>query len=317
MTNTGPDQLPEENEPQTSEQEEMNNQLKKMVESLEKQSPTQEVVEQTKEELEQKQKFEAIKQAVQKVLSKMEIPEDAIEKARGEVGDIGREGAAYSYVKNPSVLKPILEKGFLGTDVKQWKESFRERNGTDHPETFFNITGRTQEVNSDSNKPEVGKNVQGTFGIVFDISKWKEASDDIYKKTQSGELGKGSIWEELPPKSYFANFMRKDMENWESGEKIKVECDKGFRTPYRISPKFFKGIVIPFKYKFEQDEEDGEQKQFLSQEYDFRMILKDAISANLEAAKKTGRMVPIYDGKGNMLWPDQKTYQEIKEETTN
>ncbi|TSC94038.1 MAG: hypothetical protein CEN87_707 [Parcubacteria group bacterium Licking1014_1] len=222
---------------------------------------------------------------------------------------------AFSYMKGrPGALKSILESGFIGgPGVESWKTSFRERRQRGvAPETYFNITGRTNMDKHDTKRPEIYHNALGLFGIVMDVSDWKEAKDDIYEHLQTGDLGKGSIYKKIPPKTYFANVLHKDLEKWQRGDKIKVNPDKGFRTPYRISPKFFKGVVISFPYEFEKDEEDGKEEFFLKQEYNFRQVFKDVVTANLEAAKKTGMAVPIYDREGNLLWPQQMSYEDVK-----
>lgn len=109
---------------------------------------------------------------------------------------------------------------------------------------------------------------------------------------------------------------------------------EGFILPFRISPKRYEGLIVSFDgviyyedivevgeseisdqelfdrfIRFNKSLQDGDQNAINKH---FRNQINRTVRVMLESCKENPeRIVPLYDNEGNLLWPQNITYEEI------
>ncbi|MDO8529475.1 MAG: hypothetical protein Q7S18_02295 [bacterium] len=250
-----------------------------------------------------------------------------------------------------SKLESILKNGLIGTSPEQPgidRAGFYNKTNKDiyvdllkkriKTEVYFNIIGRT--VGDDPWRykriDEYGYYFhlpKQTMAVLFDISNFKETIVE----------GKHKL-----PEPHFFSVYEGDygdpsrLDRNENGE-ILAYSDYGFHLSPRVPPRYFKGIVFHMRRKLEHEEYEKKIKKMLEEnirkkyatsceqdenwlrkEEKFRYdeefepqklteraseIAREMLNADKE---KLERMIPIYDVRGNMWWPKQMSYEEVK-----
>ncbi len=230
---------------------------------------------------------------------------------------------------------------------KKWAKAVRK---THKSFVHFNIVGRAV-LNQDtklshdkqhlSEKREIGKSyymgVPGKLAIMFDIGNYKELTG----VGLPGEKSRGKS------KSFRMAFYPESIDK----EGLpKPHSEYGFVISYRIAPRFFKGIVLypgresteeeirkelakrkksyegykkrgkPFYYpqiseSYFDEEKERNYVKFMGTKEDENYLphVKKLTQAMMDVDKdKPERLIPIYDVYGNLWWPKQMSYEEVK-----
>lgn len=281
-----------------------------------------------------------------------ELSPEVIEKIIAKVQDINEYGTAYSsisnaYTNDPEILESILKNGLLGRTAdrdsglsiysnmppEKWYARNVKRN--QHGQTYFNIVGRTDFKGDEDpipNTPEMNycsMSRTRAINFIFDLSYFHEADLNFYRKLLKGEI---DTQEELVKKHRYycadliqpgANDMtkrqfeeslkklinlyyEKDPGKAEKVEDIKSPPVLGFVTKTRIPPKFFRGIIIGHAseslYKNEEEIATEEKRRLNLAITSMKKTYKD----------KLNLFIPIYSVNGDLLWPKQMSYEEVK-----
>lgn len=277
---------------------------------------------------------------------------EIIEKIMDKVQDIDANGTAYTYISDPLFFESlekddvsertrlIFEHGKFGFGTWKWlidseklnfSDAIKERRKVRNQEgVYFNIIGRSM-LNDDIIEKEQGKSseipsmirsvyTENGISIIFDKSFIREVSLNDYRNFYS---------EKFKPKvkEYFADFNSGDSDyrkiSWDkinSLNEVKIDSSWGFYTRSRIPPRSFRGIVISrrFKPKYpgftyshpEQVKIIDESEEELKRLSDVAKKLKKLM---IELYKeKPELLLPIYDICGNLLYPKQMNYEEVK-----
>lgn len=235
-----------------------------------------------------------------------ELSKEEIEKIMEKVQDINKAETGLHVVseKLPGgkldeqlpVLQKILEQGILGAPYNQregdnfsselWAKQVRQRNRNF---VFFNIVGRDID-NVASSYYFSGK--KDKIGLIFDISKFKE--DLSYENYVSGKPDNY----QYQTRTFGTNsesFAKKREVPYGSGKFKTTKLTpypEGHALSFRVAPRFLKGLILKIS-----------RKENASQE----IIDKLARVINEENSD-----IPIYDFDGNLLWPKQMSYEEVK-----
>jgi hypothetical protein len=254
-----------------------------------------------------------------------ELSPEVIEKIMEKVQDINQEGTAYSVIGatrgpghadalNESVLKydlpNVLKSGLLGQPIpyeegfsfeEWWKHGTRER---DNQVLHFNIVGRSYER----------VRMRGSYfwnpdstGIIFDISQFQEQTPGWKRgrKIKNFCTGGPDMWRDW--QKYFGDLELGDehikahpkfLEALKSGVIDKEgrplpHTEYGFTLFSRVAPRYFRGLVLGNKYT------EDDLKQIINQ---MEQVYQG----------KENLLLPIHDDKGNLLWPKQMSYEEVK-----
>lgn len=237
-----------------------------------------------------------------------ELSPEILEMIMNKVQDINRYGVAFHRIGGTSSndelnrVKFVLKDGLLGRsrgskDAKSWASAVRKKKAT--AEIYVNITGRFKSVlygeDQDGNEIEVLspptiENAQ--FGhnqaitVLFDISSFKEI--------EPMEGNEDEVARKLPAHSFVVNQFDKPnrYEVNEKGETVSLKSSLGFELKARVAPRFFSGIIL------------GSES---------RQDVQSIVSIMLKVDKdKPERILPVYDVKGNLLWPKKMDYEEVK-----
>lgn len=273
-----------------------------------------------------------------------ELSPEVVEKIMAKVQDINREGTAYTIMGDIGVnavnmplierLKSVFKMGVLN---KNWFFYEKEKEGgaidlvekediakyKRRGEVYFNIVGRSAmslpEVVGDTvqSPPEYpDKNeikhtfTTNTVALIFDLEKYEPELKREYmaaKKMAESEHFKpdvNSVWGK-PKKSrsytyngpleYLARMIKQGIVT--NNGLPKAGAEYGYTLQHRIPPRFFKGLVL-------KPEDDN---------YYLDKLLRGARETMQEAYKgKENLLIPIYDVNGNLLWPKQMSYEEVK-----
>ncbi|OGZ68360.1 MAG: hypothetical protein A3D44_01685 [Candidatus Staskawiczbacteria bacterium RIFCSPHIGHO2_02_FULL_42_22] len=277
-----------------------------------------------------------------------ELSPEIIEKIMGKVKDINEKGLAYSGISRTFDLEnsqedmgisvaSVLKDGFLGTPGGRESkiEAFRNRHVTQdyyRQNTYFNINGRCknlylQETNDfpvlEKNKPQVyyGRYSSNRINIVFDISFLEEVGEDFYLKYLKDQKSVGLSGLKmghymLTPSPEDPNILMDDLKN--KKETQSYSAGTGFVTRSRIKPKYLLGVIIPAMKKTAEikDAEGRELYEIDSSEYAHQRRGKyvDAVKKIMLGLyqENPAMILPIYDAEGNVLWPKQMSWEEVK-----
>ncbi|MFA6973134.1 MAG: hypothetical protein WC238_00145 [Parcubacteria group bacterium] len=248
--------------------------------------------------------------------------------------------------------KNILKDGFLGNNWTSNKESWakkirKEKKGV----VFFNIVG-TERDRTDFKKNSLNeynaiaksyyfKQKGREIAIIFDLKPFRPASPHKYKYadrekqegrtfryardydmnyeiedhiTPSRETAKqfyeGELYDEYGGVDNMKHNGLLEKEHKFSEDEWalwipKVDTERGFTLSYRIPPRLFKGIVFQPDTDYLKIEKLTPER--MSEETkNIALIMKEA------CGEKTELYLPIYDKTGNLLWPKQMSYEEVK-----
>jgi hypothetical protein len=210
-------------------------------------------------------------------------------------------------IKNERQLRSILENGLLGGsglrmaddrhlrsgDLKQdWVSNTRNfRNST----VYFNVLGRMhkrehapyRKSNKLMENPiELSEYFFGkgkVIAFLLDLSKFKEVEPHASRKFVSEKT-----------KTYHIDRVQNIDE--------KTSDEEGFALHFRVAPQFLKGMIVS---RLKVYDDLSEQAQSLEIDW-IADIQKEIYKSNPEL------LMPIYDSGGNLLWPKQMAYEELK-----
>ncbi len=239
-----------------------------------------------------------------------------------KVRDINADGIAFTTTKKP-MLASILRSGLIGgargsgsneEHLKKWfLRMSKERLVGEGSKIWFNINGRSAKGKNPLKESIYGQSAEfysDVISVIFDISKFREISGGAYSRY-------GMPWREYeneykdrfgkkprPGIHTFSNqnkqgaiiepFEVQNVENNENNRGTSENAsDFGFEAPFRIAPRFFTGFAMHGKITKQE--------------------VLEMSSLILETDKDNPKLlVPIYDDSGNLLWPKQMSYEEVK-----
>lgn len=246
----------------------------------------------------------------------IELTPEIIEKIMAKVQDINKKGVAYSGIarlylpyealkpsENQAALyekawqeelehiKRILVGGLLGRSLNdiskgdEIRETYKKERRQQNKDirVHFNIVGRAADLPKKEGT-EISQCywtkkglIRGTISLLFDISPYKEVST-----SEDNE-----------------NEMKKIFENGDPSPNAegKPRSEFGFVLYPSIPPNLFQGLVLdPENFELS----DGKAIT------DLANLLTKIYGRNLEF------LIPIYNTNGDLLWPQQMNYKEIK-----
>ena len=267
-----------------------------------------------------------------------ELSPEIIEKIMGKVRDINEKGLAYSGVARSGVEPTFgLQLPPQISDIEQGSKTVQSilENGLKGT-LYFNINGRSkniheQEVNDfpvmGKEKPQVyyGRFSSGRINIMFDVSfLLKEVDLDFYLKHAQNQRTHSIAAPGLKRNQYMVTPSPEDpnvvIDAMKSGQETESYAPgTGFVTNSGIKAKYFLGIIIPAIMRIATEKEKqqysvsymidhSEDAEAKKQEY--MVMAKKAI---LDVYKnKPEHIIPIYSAEGNLLWPKEMNYEEVK-----
>lgn len=267
-----------------------------------------------------------------------------------KVQDINRAGVASSSIGNVSSeflssgLTRIFNEGLLGVDgsynplthprntgAGQWSKSYREHQSS---LVYFNIMGRS-----------VPTTIANKEGLYFEIDKTADWSRHIYTSRQAmdnfvlslifnlkkfQEVAPVDMPERnLVPRNGYAmdgfSYWRKvfgDLSPEQvrkagldprragaidiDGNPVTFGTDFGFVLNGRISPKIFEGLMITVPIPWDNEEPNIYQTRVDRQIHE---LIKFQINNKKDNPMS---LLPIYEASGDLLWPKQMSYEEVK-----
>ena len=219
-----------------------------------------------------------------------------------------------------------LEANKVKISAIEHKKLLKEkRTAGEHALIHFNITGRAPRwldwKESSYRPPEESDFLEisstawthrhDNVAVIFDISDLEE--------TDPGPKGRFDLGrDELFPKT----FTSASVVDTPGSKKIgssKPRTEFGFITATRIPPRKFQGLVyssIKRDY-IEYFSQKTQSLQYNGKEYytdtEILRIVRNIAATMVEANKDQLRLLmPIYDSKGNLLWPKKMSYEEVK-----
>ncbi|OHB20771.1 MAG: hypothetical protein A2939_02395 [Parcubacteria group bacterium RIFCSPLOWO2_01_FULL_48_18] len=150
-----------------------------------------------------------------------------------------------------------------------------------------------------------GKRVE-TITLIFDLSPFKEkeprrAYAEVSERSKEYRIDDpqaAAAWQGLQ-KGRETTEELKEIGLMNEKSELLADTEYGFVLSYRVAPRLFGGIVV------RPSSEDPE------------VVVKrvhEIASLMLEAYRdKKAPLVPIYDSKGNLLWPKSLAYKDVKE----
>lgn len=231
-----------------------------------------------------------------------ELSQEATNEIMDKVQDINSEGTAFSVFNNirekndrkqtENIFRfgliadsqDLLEDYYSGEkhlDKKTISNFLRDKRKCP---VFFNIVGRGYDFNN-LNESTWMKG-ERSIAVIFDISSFHESEEPI-----CGAWDKNLT--DLKFKEYAIDIGLDGRGAKFEDNKIKTSSGHGFVTALRISPRFFKGIVT------KNNSIDG---------------IKELLSGIYNAKKENliKFLIPIYNDRGDLLWPKQMRYEELK-----
>ena len=272
---------------------------------------------------------------------------ELIEQISNRCIDVFKYGRGISYVRDADnrheVHKSISNPDVEGAPSNQtvYETLFREglnpdRSRKDRDFIDFNIVGRQKKRRSE-NQLAPSYSHFGP-GIIFDINRLNETSGvsnalEDYSHLHEQKPEPGTFQINDPDYAGRSGAPRPD-EISEQGQLL-ADTEFGFITADQISPEYFRGVIVNPRDEIEfiakrqrwnknlppsqqsTDEqiiEDSRRKLKATTHPIFRGIkAQEVAQAMLSANASTpDRIIPIYDIDGNMLWPKQMSYEEVK-----
>jgi len=275
-----------------------------------------------------------------------ELSPEVLEKVMEKVIDVCTSGLAIKSISSEkNKLVSFLKMGLIGSSyypdqvalsretdnlmssemnfLNKYKRELSNRKikHIDSP-VFFNIMGRSLNYNSSEREPiqhlyetaQTSRN-QRPFGIIFDLKRFKEVApsgednvggtknipfdsfcvDDIslvysvIKFLKRKGITETEARSMLAPKSEFLKSEEAIKEGFSTREGLlKSSSEYGFFLNGRVAPRDFRGFFVSLN----ADE-----------------VLKTQLSIY---GSDPDQLLPIYDIDGNLLWPKQMNYEEVK-----
>ncbi|MFA6278528.1 MAG: hypothetical protein WCS97_00365 [Candidatus Paceibacterota bacterium] len=235
-----------------------------------------------------------------------DLSPETIEKIMEKVQDINKKGTAFTQINvtrdaggggehslKKEVLAKIYREGLLGcpdftwgkTEISKenWSKNLRDGESSGG-NVFFNILGRMdaykyEQPQSIKDSHWMSRRNPNVF-IIFDLSSFSERVE-MGKSKRASELfpGKSRTYRAMDNLHGFHD----DQLN-EEGATI-VTSEDGFALSHRLAPRYFRGIVGDY----------------------------GTLDAQIEAYKdKPELLLPIYNEEGDLRWPKQMSYEEVK-----
>ncbi len=235
-----------------------------------------------------------------------EFSPEVLERVMAKVQDIGKDGTAFTVVtedrnSDHKDISNVLENGLLGWPTEWPKERSKEEwaglaRKTKESLNHFNIVGHTiPEVEKEFALTKVSRHIENSEWVsraqskanakrnsavfLFDIQKFNyEGPEQIDERGYRKHHKRGKY------------YRRGQINTWRSDdvpEQIKTGPygETGFVMRDRIAPRLFIGTIPLGKM------DENELQKRMAETKDF---------------------LPIYDIKGNLLWPQKMTYEEVK-----
>lgn len=272
-------------------------------------------------------------------ITETELSQEVIEAVMNKVQDINKPGTGFhAFSKafdNTSteeilrVLGSVLKKGLLGRlnpslEDGDWASAARKRRGA---VVFFNIVGRDLKKIDASHWFRSSSSDPLPMGIIFDTSDFNEETEHSnyaidYNLGQRENL-------EYRANTFGTNFPG-ETETYHGKDTSKIPPDdQGYALTFRVAPRHFRGFVIRPMVERTKEEFDILSKErpniplgALKTVYryyesgDEEIKKEKAIEIATQIRKIYGDnadlLLPIYDAHGNLLWPKQITYEELK-----
>ena len=266
---------------------------------------TQEKAERENEEFDKEKESEI--ETVEKELS----PE-VIGMIMDKVQDIDKEGIGFwalryyleGFRKKEENLKSIFKNGIMGTysniyrrgsvDSKEYGKLLKEKKVYSN----FNIIGRINDHYQYIGRRKIlnaeWTNFKNTgYILLINASKFEEIDN-------KGAEGRDKInWNRLKIRQFMAN-------NPATRIGKKTDSEFGFMLSGRVAPRYFTGLMINAdNYGFAKENEEINK--------DLKLLTIKSVKCMKETYQdKPNLFVPIYDHKGNLIWPKKMTYNQVK-----
>ncbi|MDO8581908.1 MAG: hypothetical protein Q7S16_03460 [bacterium] len=158
----------------------------------------------------------------------------------------------------------------------------------------FNIVGRVAKSKRRVGETQISYSYRSRITILFDITHYRE--NDM----KSG-LGLENIGAEIPRKEYIISSVGQGTRERDPDTgRIDPTLTHGFLLAPRIAPQLFRGVVVDvFNYEKGDD-------LLLSRVQGVVQSMRTAFKDKQEL------MLPIYHVNGNLLWPQQMSYEDVK-----
>ena len=238
-----------------------------------------------------------------------DLSPEVLEKVMAKVQDINKKGIAYSIVlrgkQNDINFENVLKIGIQGLP---------KRNEC----VYFNIVKRGVSGPGEPIKRylEIGNSYHmysGDIAVIFDIEDFTE-SEPTYDREKpkpftfyADDPALASFWKKLKLSNPNIKIGDSSLKNkapyganrgqFDEQGNPKPEQEWGFVLAPNIVPERFKGIVM----KMTRSENDK----------DFSVENLISLQEKIYAEKKEN-ILPIYDANGNLHWPKQMSYEEVK-----
>jgi hypothetical protein len=251
-----------------------------------------------------------------------ELSPEFLEMVMAKVQDINKKGIGFHTIKtfNWDDVRDILQNGLLGRtkgankkNPDSWAKAVRKNKSA---EVYFNITGRfkiimpKQDAAGNTLLDEQGKEVEEALPAVIENSQWgaKESVTflfdlNTFKENVQPQGDKDENRKKLPVHSFTPN-LGVPIRGVDEGNKPVVDSQGGFELKARVAPRFFRGIVIGLNKSYYN----------LLSPAEIRAKVDEIIKNMKDIYKdKQDLMLPVYDIQGNLLWPKEMSYEEVKE----
>lgn len=247
------------------------------------------------------------------------------------------------------LLGTVTQQGFGAESEErnrkeEWAQaSHGERNTTVH----FNITGRSINTTPKNSYEglelvgEIGKSEhmnKGGIAIIFDLTTFKEQEPSQWRHQGTSQKTKTF---RVAGQDVLRNIRsRFDLNDPETGKPLSDQ-EHGFTLNHRVAPRFFKGLVVFVSISRKPTEKEiqrwlardeaktqasGSKIGMAWKEKNYREIdvenpdrngsspLIKKLAVEMQEVNKNNpeRLLPIYDIFGNLLWPKQMSYEEVK-----
>ncbi len=235
-----------------------------------------------------------------------------INKIMGKVQDINKYGTAYTILTRVSP-EEMIEHAMVV--LKRGLPQKRDRVQLPFNVVWFNIVGRAIDVKDEELQISRDKWAHQLilFAFIFSLAAYREAppillTDEI-KKRNSGEFAPtyltnpdyyDALMSNGPIINHYTGEIIKKEQIMDGFDKPKVFTEDGFVLKDVISPSRFLGIVT-----------GAWHKTFIMNGSYLQKIVS-AMTTNALTQQDESYLLPIYDTKGNLWWPKQLTYEEVK-----
>ena len=276
---------------------------------------------------------------------------EVVEQVIGKVQDINEPGTAFSIISwdfNLEKLRNIFDNGLIGTHREQEgikrgqfgnpvdKDAYvRTLKSKKNPDVFFNVVGRMAGGDQTIQDSGFWKSHLETTAVIFDISRYREVTPSKLPDLKLHTFGVYA-YEDAP------------VDERNERNQVMAYPDTGFRLSPRVPPRFLSGVIFSMKRRLSSEEYEKRVGQILEenrrkfQEFplsvlsyeteedwvreqeDYKYVEENQTELLLERAKqivqvmmevdknKLDLLIPVYDLHGNLWWPEQISYEEVK-----